>query len=46
MKPHVCDCSDCSDRLTPACLRNSLLIGGALWVVLIGGLWVALKIFN
>jgi hypothetical protein len=48
MNKRVCDCENCSDRIgiSPACMRNSLLIGGALWVVLIAALWCALKIFN
>lgn len=45
MKPHVCDCPECAG-ISRACMRNSIVLGLALWAVLIGVLWGALKVFG
>lgn len=41
---HICDCDDCG--LSPKAIKNGFLLGGALWLVLIGITWGVLKIFN
>lgn len=42
--PRICACDDCG--LSPQAIKNGVLLGGALWLVLIGITLGVLKIFN
>ena len=43
-KPRICECDHCG--LSPKAIKNGVLLGGALWLVLIGILWCVLKVFG
>lgn len=43
---HICGCDDCVERLDPKAIRNGVLLGGALWLVLGLALWGVLKVFG
>ena len=45
---HICECDECSERIgiSRECMHNGFLLGGALWLVLIGITWGVLKVFG